>query len=84
MNTVIDIVKSDMGYFVTAFLCVLFGFGAGCGITEAIFRWEGDNDEKHDRARHGRVQNRYTKTEKIKRLYRLAEKLNVQIGGRWK
>jgi len=25
--------------------------------------------------------NRYTKTEKIKRLYRLAEKLNVQIGG---
>lgn len=46
MNTVIDIVKSDMGYFATAFLCILVGFGAGCGITEALFRWEGKNDEK--------------------------------------
>lgn len=50
MNTVIDIIKSDMGYFITAFLCVLFGFGAGCGITEAIFRWEQSKENDTDNA----------------------------------
>ena len=55
MNTLIDIVKSDMGYFVTAFLCVLFGFGAGCGITGAIFRWEGDRDETDNNFKHDRI-----------------------------
>lgn len=55
MNTLIDIIKSDPGYFVTAFLCILVGFGIGCGITEAIFRWEGDRDETDNNSKHDRI-----------------------------
>lgn len=46
MNTLIDIVKSDPGYFAMLLVTLIGGFGMGCVITEAIFRWEGDNDEK--------------------------------------
>lgn len=48
MNTLIDIVKSDPGYFAMLFVTLIGGFGMGCGITEVIFRWEGDQNEKCD------------------------------------
>ncbi len=49
MHTLIDIVKSDPGYFAMLLVTLIGGFGMGCGITEAIFRWEGKSEESEDK-----------------------------------
>lgn len=55
MNTLINVIKDDIGYFAMLLVTLIGGFGMGCAITEAIFRWEGDRDETDNNSKHDRI-----------------------------
>ena len=49
----IEYFKSDIGFVISMFVVFVTGIGIGAGITDALYSWKGEDDERNDTTRHG-------------------------------